>query len=235
MEGEFNFLILLPKEIRTQIRDFWYRDANQEVKDYLLGQRIDFRQQTGIPYATRDPKTELFGMLRSRLAPVLDRRHDLDRVEDPRVREPLRRLTQARGPALSLMPETSFVEIVERSSGGAHTVGVYTLLEDAARANISHLFTERRLPAEDRMTVAPGFIGAYPNAFFRVDINDLPRFADAITRLGSEADFGRLLTEFGVRRTHPDFWAHSDALHRIYHTQTPIEAGLFDYNRFENR
>ncbi|WP_236102264.1 fatty acid cis/trans isomerase [Methylotetracoccus oryzae] len=235
MEGEFNFLILLPKEIRTQIRDFWYRDASQEVKDYLLGQRIDFRQQTGIPYATRDPKTELFGMLRARLAPVLDRSHDLDRVEDPRVREPLRRLTQARGPALSLMPETSFVEIVERSSGSTRTVGVYTLLEDAARANISHLFKERRLPAEDRMTVAPGFIGAYPNAFFKVDVGDLPRFVDAITRLGSEADFGRLLTEFGVRRTHPDFWAHSDALHQISRTQTPIEAGLFDYNRFENR
>jgi hypothetical protein len=235
MEGEFNFLILLPKEIRTQIRDFWYRDASPEVKDYLLGQRIDFRQQTGIPYATRDPKTELFGMLRARLAPVLNRSHDLAQVDDPRVREPLRRLMQAQGQALSLMPETSFLEIVDRSSGSARTVGVYTLLEDAARANISHLFKERRLPAEDRMTVAPGYIGAYPNAFFKVDLSALPRFVDAISRLGSESDFGRLLSDFGVRRTHPEFWQHSDTLHRIYRTQSPVEAALFDYNRFENR
>lgn len=235
MEGEFNFLILLPKEIRTQVRDFWYRDAGQEVKDYLLGQRIDFRRQTGIPYVTRDPKAELFGLLRARLGPVLNRRHELDQVSDPLVREPLRKLTQARGRALSLMPETSFLRVVDRSAGAERTVGVYTLLEDAARANISHLFRERRLPDEDRMTVAQGFIGAYPNAFFLVERGDLPRFVTAMTRLATEADFARLLSAFGIRRTDPKFWPHSDTLHQIYRTQTPIEAGLFDYNRFENR
>ncbi|MBM4202210.1 MAG: hypothetical protein FJ189_13115 [Gammaproteobacteria bacterium] len=235
MEGEFNFLILLPKEIRTQVRDFWYRDASPAVKDYLLGQRIDFRQQTGIPYVTRDPKTELFGMLRARLAPVLDRSHELARVDDPRIREPLQRLMQAQGPSLSLMPETSFLEIVDRGSDSPRTVAVYTLLEDAARANISHLFEERRLPAEDRMTVTPGFIGAYPNAFFKVDISELPLFVDAITRLGSEADFRQLLSRFGIRRTNPGFWQHSDTLHRQFRAQNPTEAGLFDYNRFENR
>ncbi|MEW6543841.1 MAG: fatty acid cis/trans isomerase [Nitrospirota bacterium] len=40
---------------------------------------------------------------------------------------------------------------------------------------------------------------------------------------------------FGVRRTSPDFWSHSDQLHRAYRARAPREAGLFDYNRLENR
>jgi hypothetical protein len=31
------------------------------------------------------------------------------------------------------------------------------------------------------------------------------------------------------------FWKHSDAIQAVYHKNAPIEAGLFDYNRLENR
>ncbi|MDF0674544.1 MAG: fatty acid cis/trans isomerase [Nitrospira sp.] len=37
MEGEFNFLMLLPGKERERERDFWYRDAHQSVKDYVYG------------------------------------------------------------------------------------------------------------------------------------------------------------------------------------------------------
>jgi hypothetical protein len=40
---------------------------------------------------------------------------------------------------------------------------------------------------------------------------------------------------FAVRRTHPDFWATSDALMQAYAQWSPLEAGLLDYNRLENR
>jgi hypothetical protein len=235
MDGEFNFLILLPQEVRRTVRDYWYRGAGQAVKDYLLGQRIDFEQQTNIPYATRDPKTELFGLLRERLAPVLNHTHDLDRVPDPFVKDQLRRLMNARGRALAWMPQTAILTIVDRQRGQAVTQGVYTLLEDAARANISHLFREQRLPDEDRMTAAQGFVGAYPNAFFSVEKAALPQFVDAVTQLGTEADYARLMRDFGIRRTHPEFWAHSDELHRLYRSLSPTESGWLDYNRFENR
>ena len=61
--------------------------------------------------------------------------------------------------------------------------------------------------------MASGFIPAYPNAFFVVGVEQLPRFVDAVSRLGSEADYAALAATYGVRRTDPRFWAHSDALH----------------------
>ena len=43
------------------------------------------------------------------------------------------------------------------------------------------------------------------------------------------------IAAYGVRRTDERFWAHSDALHIAWRRSAPREAGLFDYNRFENR
>ena len=40
---------------------------------------------------------------------------------------------------------------------------------------------------------------------------------------------------FAIRRTDNRFWTHSDSLIEGYRKTYPIEAGLFDYNRFENR
>jgi hypothetical protein len=38
-----------------------------------------------------------------------------------------------------------------------------------------------------------------------------------------------------IRRTSPAFWAASDALVDAYAQWSPLEAGLFDYNRLDNR
>lgn len=238
MEGEFNFLVLLPKEVRRQLRDHWYRGASDTVKNYLFGSRLDFDQQTGIPYATRDPKTELFEMLRTRLGPALNRSFDLTGEGDPFIREQMTRLASARGRSVSWLAQNSFVAVTDSSrpddSSGWR---IYSMLEDSARSNISHLLSEQqsRLPDEDQLTVARGFIGAYPNAFMRVEREQLSRFVDAVRGLASEADYARLLDRYGIRRTDRRFWPHSDRMHQKFRDLAPLEAGLFDYNRLENR
>ena len=83
--------------------------------------------------------------------------------------------------------------------------------------------------------MVPGFIGAYPNAIFRATPAELPELASAIGRLGSEKDYRALADRFVIRRTNPAFWAASDALVDAYAQWAPLEAGLFDYNRLENR
>ena len=80
-----------------------------------------------------------------------------------------------------------------------------------------------------------GLIPAYPNAFFMVGMEKLPGFVDAVSRLGSEADYAALASEHGIRRTDLRFWAHSDGLHAAWRRSAPREAGLLDYNRFDNR
>ena len=71
MEGEFNFLTLLPKDVRVPERDFWYRGARQSVKEYIYGKRISFDVDSGIPFESGDPKAELFELLRRHLGPAL--------------------------------------------------------------------------------------------------------------------------------------------------------------------
>jgi len=57
----------------------------------------------------------------------------------------------------------------------------------------------------------------------------------AIRNLSSEADYRALADRFAVRRTNPGFWAYSDALQEAHLRLDPVDAGLLDYNRFENR
>ena len=43
------------------------------------------------------------------------------------------------------------------------------------------------------------------------------------------------MDDYGVRRTSDQFWALSDRLYQKYRNMAQIEAGLFDFNRLENR
>jgi hypothetical protein len=113
----------------------------------------------------------------------------------------------------------------------------FSLIANRAHSNVAELFdeTERRLPDEDSLLVSSGFIPAYPNAFFVVQSEKLPAFVDALARLASEADYAALMAAYGIRRSDRRFWPHSDALHLAWRRAAPREAGLFDYNRLENR
>ncbi len=53
--------------------------------------------------------------------------------------------------------------------------------------------------------------------------------------LRDESDYQQLMSQYAVRRTDPNFWQHSDAVHASHQAKHPYEAGLFDYNRLENR
>ena len=61
--------------------------------------------------------------------------------------------------------------------------------------------------------------------------SQLAQFVDAV----AAGDYAALANAYGVRRTSARFWAHSDALHAAWRRSNPREAGLFDYNRLENR
>ena len=123
---------------------------------------------------------------------------------------------------------------IDGLAGGAR---YFTLLRNTAHANVAHLAREKSelLPDENTLTVVPGFIGAYPNAIYRSSVAELPALRAALAGLASEADYRKLADQFALRRTNPQFWAASDALHDAYGVWAPLEAGLFDFNRLQNR
>jgi hypothetical protein len=234
MEGESNFLALLPLKDRDVVRDRWYRGVGDDVKQYLQGARTWFGAETGVSYRTGDTLTELYGMMGKQLAPVLDRRYELRTKGLPAAtRAALARLDSLEGAATSHLPELTFLRVTGLA-GGARD---YTLVHNSAHTNISTLFQEakNRVPAEDTTTLVEGFLGTYPNAFHQVEAAALPAYVDAIAGLRAEPDYASLMAKYGIRRTDPRFWAHSDALHAAYRRAAPVEAGLFDYNRYENR
>ena len=231
MEGESSFLLLLPRSAREPTRDHWYRGATADAKSFVDGVRIAI--ESGIAFRTNDPQRELYEMLSARLAPVLLPRFELTAVTDPALRDNLQRLASVKGASLSWLPEAVVLRVDDPPRAPAY----FSLLRNTAHSNVSHLLLEKAqlMPDENTLTVVAGFIGAYPNAIYRATKAELPALAAAIAKLGSEADYRALADRFVIRRTNPAFWAASDAMVDAYTAWAPLEAGLFDYNRLDNR
>lgn len=233
MEGESNFLSLLPMARRKPLMESWYKDTDDEVKDHVYGKYAYLDQESGIPYQTDTPEHELFELLTTRVGAVLNRKHELDDEPLGALRGALASLPAVEGRAATLMPETSFLE-VQLSAGGA---AYFTILRDSAHSNVAELFSEeeRRVPLDDRLSLLRGFVGAYPNALFSVTEADLSEFVAALAAMSDEASYDGLRDSFAVRRSDERFWAFSDRAHAAFSDLEPMESGLFDYNRLDGR
>jgi hypothetical protein len=226
MEGEYNFLLFMPESKRVELRNFWYREATPEVKEYVLGRKAYITRDTAVVYETDNPKREFFEKLKSRLPGASAPRYQP-------TDEHFDKLQSLTGKPFSLMPEVAFVNV--RKANGSDQV--YTIIHNSVFLNNTQLFKEdqRRVRVEDYLTVVKGFIGSYPNIFFQLPEQDLGKFVQAIETLEDEADYAELVSRFGVRRNAASFWQSSDRFHDYYEQHQPEEAGLFDLNRYENR
>jgi hypothetical protein len=232
MEGESNFLMFLPEAARISERDYWYRDVDDDVKAYVVSPTLEKGIVPDIDYKTDRPKLELYAMLQQRLAPVLPTVHDLSSVSNPQLRDQLARLETFSGSPATLLAEETILQ-VNTASGPEY----FSLLSNTAYANVARVFgaEKYRRPDEDTLTIVPGIIGSYPNAYAVVDEQNVEAFVDSISKLATESDYAALWDTYGVRRTNPKFWPHSDTVHSAYRQADPIEFGMLDYSRLENR
>jgi hypothetical protein len=232
MEGEASFLLLLPADARDRERADWYRGADKEVQNFMVLPRFESSLTPNIDYLTDDPKNELFAMLHARLQPVLPGRRDLSALGNDAVSEALAPIMELKGASIGQLPQSMFVEI-----RAGDTSRYVTILRNNAHLNITSMFEEQknRAPDEDTLSVVNGLLGSYPNSLWRVEATELPRFAESLASIGSEADYERFVDDYGVRRTDPQFWEHSDALHADWSLDDPIEYGILDFSRLENR
>ncbi len=234
LESEFNFLALLPAEARQSEADHWYEGADEKQKAYIYGKRASFDNPTSIDYRTDNPKLEVYGMLQRRLTPVLNHSFDISAADvPPRYRATLERLAGLKGESLAMLPEMTVLNVTTADGPGKF----YTILRNTAHSNITSLFSESKnlRPQENTLTVVRGFIGSYPNAYWRVSEQDLDGLPVAVASLTDEASYASFAARFGVRRTADDFWQQSDRVAAARQAYDPIANGLFDYNRLENR
>jgi len=231
MRAEAQWLMLLPPARRMALVNAWYREIGGQRQRHVWRQLLGFGGLARIRYRTATPENELLAMLKTRLQPVLSHRYDLAPPEPSQLSALLQRLRQIRGIAAARMPETSFITL--RSTEGPDLQ--LSVLRDSAHTNVCQIFGEegRRREGEDALSVVDGFLGAYPNALFAFPRAELPAFVAAVERLATPSDYAALRKRFGVSRTDPGFWAHSDAISDDFHRALPLEAGLFDYNRLD--
>jgi hypothetical protein len=151
---------------------------------------------------------------------------------DPQLAQ-LQRLADTEGVVINNLPEVSLLRV--KQPEGNHKL--YSLIRNRSHSNVSSLFDEasREIPKEQTLTITEGIIGTYPNSFLDITVEQLPGFVDALQAMKGEPDYHQLLTDYGVRRTHPKFWNYSDWVTEYYYRELPVDAGLLDYNRFHNR
>ncbi len=236
MEGEYNFLHFLPLSLRDAERERWYQGVGASTRDHVYREVNRYRVDTAIAYRSDDPKAELFEQMAARLGPALDRRYALpddeaDTEWSETSRTALQQLAAVRGTAASLLPEISYIRVLRKGAPDA----VFSLLRDADHSNVAVLLLEqqRRRPQRDQLTLVPGFIGAYPNVFFVVPEEELPRLARMVRNLQNSGDYRVLTRYYAVQRTDPAFWRHSDWLHGAWRAAEPLGWGLFDLNRYQ--
>lgn len=233
-EGEASFLNLLPKPHRSTIQRFWYRGQGEALEQYLQRCETTFGIATGLELRSDKPQQELYQLLQTHLSPVLERKYDAYSSKVPlKHRRLLDELEGLSGYYVKYFPEVALLTIDDEN--GQTTI--YTVLRNLAHSNVTSLFSEEdtRLEDEDYLTVVRGVVGDYPNTFWHVDIADIDDFITGIRNVISAEDYTNMMWHFGIRRTHQDFWAHSDKIHTKYAEMEPIDSGLLDYNRLDNR
>lgn len=234
MEGESNFVALLPRDIRHQELSSWYQDQSVQFSDFLQRNVKPFDQPTSVKYTTDNPKLELFAKLRAQVQPVLSNRYAITQTGFKAENEfVLRQIDHLQGEGLLSIPQLMML-MIESESGESQ---LFTLIHNNAHTNISSLFDEHnnRDPKNDDLTLVRGVVGSYPSAYLRLKESQIPELYQRLASMKSEKDYVSLLDRFAVRRSSPEFWSFSDKVHQWYRQDQPIEFGLLDYNRFENR
>ncbi|CAM3173886.1 fatty acid cis/trans isomerase [Vibrio rarus] len=234
IEGESNFIAMLPKESRHQILSSWYQGQSVEFSDYLISNAKPFNQESGIEYRTNKPKQELLTLLTEHVMPALDHRYAISHTPLKRDSElQLQELHTLVGGGIKYFPQISIINI-EAENGQQH---VFTLIHNNAHTNISSLFNEdnNREPELDDFTLVNGILGSYPSVFLSLKEHQIPELVKTIRQVEDNDDYEALLDKFAIRRTDPNFWPFSDKIHAWYEKDQPIEYGLLDYNRYENR
>lgn len=133
-------------------------------------------------------------------------------------------------PGIQWLPDVSFLRI--NLPDGNYLV--YSLIRNRMHSNVAFMLGEslRLEESLDTLTIMPTLIGSYPNLLFQVDLAELEKFANTVSQVNSDDDFENVISQWGVRRMNPDFWEVFHSFSRYMEQHKPLEAGLYDLNRY---
>ena len=244
--AEVNFLRLMPADSREPLLENWYAKSGR-LKLWLDYQSIDGSTPTALQLDEVKPKEDFAERLIQRYATLNARPDPINRclgahcyretvaVELQRAEQSLSRLTNRPAAGLKVieqLPEASMLAI----DYGQGQTEVYSLLRNRAHSNVAFMVGEELRYEEglDTLTVYPGVLSSYPNFMFSLKADEVAEFVAALEQARSPQAFEAIVQRWGIRRTHPQFWAHLDKLNAYIERTEPVESAILDINRYKN-
>jgi hypothetical protein len=233
IESETNFISFIPNTFRKSVLVDWYLGATKELSDYLNDDNLMNARPTGIEFKTAFPKDELLTLLQEYVYPPEMLKAKKKQYRVPLQDLALKRLNGLDNAVVTALPQVSFIIVEDKKEGDR----AYTLIRNNVHRNVASLLNEEenRLVLQDNTEIYKGLLGTYPGLIFKVPAVNKGDFVTLFSLATDENKFQDLISQYGVRRSNPEFWSISDRLHQLYLQQDPIEYGLFDYNRLINR
>jgi len=249
MEGELNFLSYLPKKRRLDMFKSWYIGdddiqelENQEVahrdtqvtfkSSHVRGEFIEsvvnkhILKSTGIHFDHINYYSE--GETPPKMPTEFKTHKDLI--------EGFRSLTAPGTGFMSYITDNHINILLLRIKMPDNTYTVGSIIVNRWHDNVNSMFNgEVHDSSKDTIDFVKGYVGSYPNVFGTVDYKDLPDFFDLIKNFDKSVKYRLKVQKYFISRDNPNFWKTFDWFQNDFNKSNPVNAGLFDLNRYYDR
>lgn len=245
VEGESYFLDFLPASRRQDFMQSWYIGVDLKKIHYYPS-----ALPAKISFTTDDPKREFIEYIaKKHLLPATNIAFDAVNYEPAGIAyhglpekyetyadylKAFRAVSKPGTPFFALTNDynanVAYMRI-RLKNGKDHAI---TIVINRWHNNVTHLFGEGgELDAsKDSADFIPGLIGSYPNYFFDLREEDLPDFFDLLAHFEKTPKYYERMAKYGVNRAEDRLWDTYDWFQKRFYEDEPIQAGLFDLNRY---
>ncbi len=245
IEGESYFLNLLPPVDRLKTMKSWYLGMDFEKVGYRDG-----NMAASFPYTANDPKRELVEYLvdnhfRSDVGISFDQvNYFKSEKEYPQLPEKFETLADyLQGFKAISVPGMMLYSLVNDHNANLiyirirkenETDEVVTMIINRWHDNVNFLFKEEGAlnHINDRADYLRGFHGSYPNYFIDIRQRDLPEFFELLQTATDRKELMIRFHKWAINRSNKKFWEYYDWFQQRFNKEQPMQAGLFDLNRY---
>ncbi len=249
VEGESNYIDFMPSQIRKKLFKAWNKNLNLLVEDKLYYRPA--KMPAAAVFETDDPKREF-------VEHIVD--HELlketwisfDPLNYFRAGQTHPGLPEHYRTNVDFIqafraiekPGTAFIRTVNGQQSNLAYVRVrmpegeedlvFSVVINRWHDNVAFMFdeTSRLDPSRDDADFIFDFIGSYPNILVDMKLEEAPAFFDMLQNYADTPEYRRRFFHFGISREDPRFWEAYDWFQKRFEAMHPVEAGLFDLNRY---